>query len=340
MERVKWGILGAANIAVARTIPALNAAPSAMALAIASRDRARGTAAAASLGIARVYDSYEALLADPQIEVVYIPTANAEHFLWCQRAMQAGKHVLCEKPLVLASRDVERLIAVRDEAGVCIEEAFAYRNHPQWADIGSVIDSGDIGAPRAVHAVLAKQFHDPADIRNSPALGGGALYDLGSYAISAISQVFRRYPLRVSAAMHRAGSGVDSLTTAILDYGDAQATFTVSIHAGPNGWGTHQQFSVLGDDGWLSADFPFAHARPTACRLSIGDSQTVGQIASTVRSYEPVDQYRLQVERFSRAIRGEAAAAWPIEDALLTLRVIEAVLQAAGSSQAVAVRGG
>lgn len=336
MRQVNWGILGAADIAVSRTIPALWAAPSATPLALASRDRTRGEAAAARLGVPRFHDGYDALLADPEIEAVYLPAANAEHFEWSVRSLEAGKHVLCEKPLVLTSRDVMRLIAVRDRTGRQIEEAFSYRHHPQWADIGRIVDGGEIGAPRAVHAAMARQFLDPADIRNNPALGGGALYDLGSYAISAIGQIFRRAPLSVSAAIHRApDTGVDRLTTAMLDYGDAHATFSVGIRAGPAAWGTHQQFSVLGDSGWLSADFPFAHARPTPCRVHIGDDQTVGSLPSKTRTYPPVNQYEAQVERFSRAILDGAPVAWPIEDALLTLRIIEAVLAAAASGSKV-----
>jgi predicted dehydrogenase len=332
MKRVNWGILGAANIAVGRTIPAMLAAPSATPVALASRSRVRGEAAVSALGIARFYDRYDDLLADPDIDAVYVPAANADHFEWCVASLEAGKHVLCEKPLVLTSTDVMRLIAVRDRAGRHIEEAFSYRHHPQWADIARIIDDGEIGAPRAVHAAMAKQFRDPADIRNNPALGGGALYDLGSYAISAIGQVFRRAPLSVSATIHHApDTGVDRLTTAMLDYGDAHATFSVGIQSGPAAWGTHQQFSVLGDSGWLSADFPFAHARPTSCRLSVGDDQTVGTFPSTTLTYPPANQYELQVERFSRAVLSEAPVAWPIEDALLTLRIIEAVLAAARS---------
>jgi predicted dehydrogenase len=336
MTTVNWGVLGAANIAVNRAIPALRAAPSATPLALASRSRTRGEAAASALGIARVYDRYDDLLADPDIQAVYVPAANAEHFEWCVRGLEAGKHVLCEKPLVLTSRDVERLIAIRDRTGLHIEEAFSYRHHPQWADIARIVGDGGIGAPRAVHAAMAKQFLDPADIRNNPALGGGALYDLGSYAISAIGQVFGRAPLGVSATIREApDTGVDRLTTVMLDYGDAHATFSVGIRCGPAGWGSHQQFTVLGDNGWLAADFPFAHARPTECHLFVGDDRTVGCLPSKTLTYPPADQYELQVERFSRAVLGVAPPAWPIEDALLNLRIVEAVLAAARSGRRV-----
>jgi predicted dehydrogenase len=314
-----------------RTIPALKSASAwCEPVAIASRELATAEAAARAAGLPRAYGGYGALLAAPDIEAVYIPLPNQLHFEWCVRALEAGKHVLCEKPLTLSAAEVERLIAVRDATGGHIEEAFGYRNHPQWDEIARLIDAGEIGAPRAAHAVLAKQFLDPDDIRNNAALGGGALYDLGSYAVSAMTEIFRRPPERVSAAIDLDPLyGVDRLTTATLDYGEAQATFTVGIRAGSNAWGTHQSFSMLGSNGWLALDFPFAHARPTACRLTLGDVDSMGSIPSRTMTFEPTDQYARQVERFSRAVRGEAVRTWPIEDALLTLRIIEALFAAA-----------
>jgi predicted dehydrogenase len=314
-----------------RMIPALKSAAETCApIAIASRELATAKAAAAAAGLPRAYGGYGALLDDPDVEAVYIPLPNRLHFEWCVRALEAGKHVLCEKPLALTSDEVERLIAVRDATGGRIEEAFAYRNHPQWDEIARIVDTGEIGAPRAAHAVLAKQFLDPNDIRNSAELGGGALLDLGSYAISAMSEVFRRPPERVSAAIDLDPDyGVDRLTSATLDYGDAQASFTVGIRSGSNAWGTHQAFSVLGSNGWLALDFPFAHARPTACHLMLGDVGSVGSFPSRTASFEPTDQYARQADRFSRAIRGEPVRTWPIEDALSTLRIIEALFAAA-----------
>lgn len=337
VDPVRWGVLGAANIAVARTIPGMLKAVNAVPLALASTSRERGEAAVAELGVERLYGGYEALLADADIEAVYVPTANSRHFWWCARALEAGKAVLCEKPLVLTSAEAGKLIALRDRLGGRIEEAFGYRNHPQWADLAALLASGEIGAPRAVHAALAKPFLDCRDIRNDPALGGGALYDLGSYAINAIGQVMARAPSRVGGVMNIDDFGVDGLTSGFLDYGDAQATFSVSIRSGPAAWATHQQFTVIGDHGWASLDFPFAHARPTPCTLAVGDGTSVGARPTRVVEYAPVDQYQLQIERFSRLIRGEAAPVWPIEDAQLTLRIIEAVRVAAQDGRTVSL---
>ena len=200
---IRWGVLGTAAIAVQRTIPAMHAAQSATLLALASRDADRCRGIASALSIPRAYGSYEALLADPDIDAIYLPLPNQLHFEWSVRALEAGKHVLCEKPLCLRASDVAELCAVRDRTGRTIEEAFAFRNHPQWAKIAGLIAADGIGAVRSVHAMLAKQFLDPADIRNNPAAGGGALYDLGSYAISACNLVFGRMPQRVVAAIDR-----------------------------------------------------------------------------------------------------------------------------------------
>jgi predicted dehydrogenase len=181
-----------------------------------------------------------------------------------------------------------------------------------------------------VHATLAKQFLDPADVRNNPAGGGGALYDLGSYVISACNLVFGRAPSRVIAALDfDPAFGIDRLATALLDYSGSHAAFTVGSQSGPNGWGTHQHLLALGSRGWLRMDFPFAHARPTACSIELGDESSVGTFATARYDFEPANQYLAQVERFSRRVLGQDVPAWPIEDALVTLRVIEGLFASA-----------
>ncbi|SEB15613.1 Gfo/Idh/MocA family protein [Variovorax sp. YR216] len=335
---IRWGVLGAAAIAVGRTMPALKEAPSATLSALASRDLEKGRAAAQSLGIPKVYGSYDALLTDPEIDAVYVPLPNQLHFEWSMRAMQAGKHVLCEKPLAISSEQIRQLCAERDRSGRHIEEGFAFRNHPQWARLDEIIASGVIGDVRSVHVTLAKQFLDPADVRNDPAAGGGALYDLGSYAISACNLVFKRPPRRVVAALDRDPAfGIDRLTSGLLDYGDRHAMFTVGTQAGSDAWGTHQQFSVLGSQGWARMNFGFAHARPTACQLEVGDATSVGAFPTQTFAFEPVNHYLLQVERFSRLLLGQSVPSWPIEDALQTLRTVEALFASARTDAWVAV---
>jgi predicted dehydrogenase len=327
---VSWGVLGAAAIAVDRTMPAMLQAPSARLLAIASRDPAKGRSVARAIGIERVHANYEALLADPDIDAVYVPLPNQLHFEWSVRALEAGKHVLCEKPLCTSVADVEALCAVRDRTGRHIEEAFSFRNHPQWAKLAELLAADAIGDVRSVHATLAKQFLDPADTRNNLEAGGGALYDLGSYAISACNLIFKRSPQRVVAAIERDPAfRIDRLSSALLDYGDRHAVFTVATQAGSAAWGTNQQLFILGAHGWMRFDFPYAHARPTACSIELGDATSVGGFPTTRFAFEPVNQYVLQVERFSRLVLGERVPSWPIEDALGTLRTIESLFESA-----------
>jgi predicted dehydrogenase len=329
-EPVRWGVLGAAAIATSRFIPAMKEARGAKLVAIASRDAAKAKAVAQEFGVPRHFGSYDDLLQDGDIDVLYIPVPNDLHVYWSVRALDAAKHVLCEKPLCLASAEVAKIEAARDRSGCHIEEAFSYRNHPQWARIAELLDSGTIGAPRAVHCTLAKRFLDPNDIRNRPEQGGGALYDIGSYAISACTAIFRRAPGRVIAAIDRDPVfGIDRLSTALLDYGDGHASFTVGSQSGPSAWATHQQFSVLGSNGWLSCDFPFAHGRPTPCHVYVGDDTSHGAVATASYAFDAVNQYTLQIDRFSRYLRGEPVPSWPIDDAMLTLRVIEALFASA-----------
>lgn len=307
-------------------------------VALASRDLGRARGVAAELGIPRTYDGYDALLDDREVDAVYIPLPNQFHVEWSTRALRAGKAVLCEKPLCLSAADVRGLMEVRDQGGGLIEEALVFRNHPQWTLIADIIEGARIGRPLAVHGTIAKQFLDPADIRNQPGLGGGATYDLGTYVIAACYLVFGRAPLRVSAAMdYDPNFGVDRLVTALLDYGDAQASFVASSQGGTAAWGTHQTFSVLGSDGWLRSTFPYAQARPVACRVEVGDATSVGAVPVEIHEYPPVNQYALQVERFSKLVRGEDARQWPIEDSLMTLSIIEALFQSAKEARAVSI---
>lgn len=338
MEKVRWGVLGAASIARTRSLPAMKLAPSVELAALASRNLDKATALCAELGIQRAFGSYEALLADPNIDAVYLPLPNAMHTEWASKAMEAGKHVLCEKPLALTIEEISDLQEVRDRTGRHIEEAFVYRNHPQWATITDILagtsSEGGIGEARAAHITMAMQFHDPNDIRNNPELGGGALYDMGGYVISALKMIFGRDPVRVLATLERDPvMRIDRLTTAVLDYGDAQGVFTISTQAGPNGRGSHQLLSVLGSTGWLRADYPLAHAQPTQCHLYLGDEQSYGGFETSTITFAPVNQYTLQAERFSRHLLGDDVPTWPIEDARTTLGIINALFTAAGNNR-------
>ncbi len=328
---VNWGVLGAAAIAVERTMPGMQQAPSVNLLAIASRASAKAEAVAAQFGIPRAYGSYEDLLADPDIDAVYVPLPNQLHVPWATQAMEAGKHVLCEKPLSTTIDGVNELIAVRDRTGRHIEEALSYRNHPQWQTVADLLTAGTIGDIKSVHAVMAKRFPDPTDIRNNPDVGGGSLYDMGPYVISACNLFYQGPPIRVVGALETHPEfGVDGLSSALLDYGGRHACITVSIHNGPTGWGSHQQLTALGTNGWLRLTFPFAHGRPTPCRVEIGDTTSAGAYPTSTQEFPPLDQYQLQTERFSRFVLGHQVPSWPLEDARDIARTINALFASAG----------
>jgi predicted dehydrogenase len=330
---IKWGILGTANIALTRTIPSMAQVECAEAAAIASRNFAKARQAADRLNIPKAYGSYDELLDDAGIDAVYIPLPNNLHREWSIKAMEAGKHVLCEKPLSLLPEDVQAVIDVRDRTGRHIEEGFGYKNHPQWDRIDELLTENAIGKPLSTHGVLAMRFMSPDDIRNSPELGGGGTYDLGSYAISASTMIFKRPPQRVLGVMdYDPEFRVDRLSTAILDYGDAHSTFTVSTQGGASAWATHQLFSVLGSHGWLRCDFPYAQARPTACHLFVGNLESYGAFQTQQFDFPAVSQYGLEIERFSRHLLGEKVKTWELEDALLTLTVIRELFASARSN--------
>ena len=332
MDKVRWGVLGPAMIALKRVIPAMREADNAVMLGLASRDAARARAAAEQAGVERSYGSYEAMLADPEIEVVYVALPNHLHVDWCLKALEAGKHVLCEKPIAMNAREAELLIAARERAGRLIEEAFQIRNHPQWAALRALIDSGEIGRVRGVQALMCYNNRNSADIRNRPETGGGALYDIGSYAVTGCRMAFGAEPTRALALFERDPDfGTDRLVSAILQFPAGQATILISTQAGPATGGSHQYLGLIAEQGWVRMDFPFAHSQPSPCHLFIGDKGSIGSNPVRAIAFEPVDQYRLQAERFSRLVRGEDAPAFPIELAIANMRVLDALRRSAES---------
>jgi predicted dehydrogenase len=250
------------------------------------------------------------------------------HVPWALKALEAGKHVLCEKPIALSAAEAEQLVTAQARSGRFVEEAFPFPNHPQWDFIRQTAASGEIGRVRAVTAVSAYQNPNPADLRNQPAMGGGGLYDLGCYLINGCRIVFREEPARVVGLFDMDPLlGVDRLTSAILEFPSGHATITVSTQAGPTTGGTHQHLGVLGEHGWMRAEFPFSHSTPTACRVFLGDTHARGGIPTREVAFPVANQYALQAERFSRRVRGEAVEAWPIEHAVANMRVIDALFR-------------
>jgi predicted dehydrogenase len=326
-EPVAWGVLGVADIAVHKVIPAMLHSELSRVDAIASRSSERSHAAARRFGIPRSYASYEELLADPLIEAVYVPLPNHLHLEWTIAAARAGKHVLCEKPLALTSGDAERMIEACQDAGVKLMEAFMYRLHPLWRAAADAVASGQIGTLRAVQTTFSYHNIDPADIRNNAAAGGGALYDVGCYAVNLARLLFDAEPSSVHAAICRDDRfGTDVLTSGLLDFDGRHATFVCSTQLEPA-----QRVELLGSDGRIVIEIPFniPPDRPTRLDRIAGGDPPVAPHVEIV--HIPIaDPYAVQADAFSRAIRFDRDVPIPPADAVANLMVIERLFAAAG----------
>lgn len=321
MKPVAWGVLSTAKIALQHVIPAMQASALVELRALASRSLPAAAQAAGALGIAHAYGSYEELLADPAIEAIYNPLPNHLHVPLTLQAAAAGKHVLCEKPLALSAAEAELLRPA--SARVHIEEAFMVRHHPQWQRARDLVRAGRIGAVRAVQVFFSYSNADPANIRNQPGTGGGALYDIGCYAILAGRYLFGHAPLRGIALVDRDPAlGTDRLTSAMLDFGAGQqASFTVSTQSV-----RFQRVQVVGERGRIELFIPFNATRAVPMRLAVDDGGLPDGSSITVETVPACDQYQLQVEAFSRRVReGVPPTAQGLDDAVAQARVIDAL---------------
>jgi predicted dehydrogenase len=324
---VRWGVLGAGNFAQKVSLPGMKRGPLTEIVALASRDITKAQAAAEALGIPRAYGSYEELLADPDIEVVYNPLPNHMHVEWSARAARSGKHVLCEKPIALDAKDAATLIAVQRETGKLICEAFMIRYHPQWRQAKEWVQSGRIGELLSVQTAFSYFNRDAANIRNRKDVGGGALYDIGCYAVNTARYLFGREPLRAVALIERDPDfGTDRLTSGLVDFGGAHLTFTCSTQLVP-----FQRVNVLGTKGRIEIEIPFNAPADRPCRIFLDDGSVLGGGAAEVTTFPIVDQYNLQSEAFSRAVRTGSELENGSEVAAGNMRVIDALFRSAAS---------
>jgi predicted dehydrogenase len=326
MRKVQWGVLGVARIATTQVIPAMRRGEFSEVAGIASRDLAKAQKTARDLGIPKVYGSYEEMLADPEIEAVYNPLPNHLHVPWSIRAAQAGKHVLCEKPIGMSVAETRELIAARDRTGVTMGEAFMVRTHPQWLRIEELVRAGRLGQLRYALGSFAYSNLNPANIRNIREYGGGALMDIGCYPIKVSRFVFGEEPVRVAASIDRdpAFGGIDRLTSAILEYPSGPCIFTCTTQAIPN-----QSMRFFGTKASIEPEIPFNAPKDRPSHIRIDE----GAAGTTVEEFPPCDQYTIQGDLFSRAIREGGAPPVPLEDALKNMAVIEAVFRAGESGK-------
>jgi predicted dehydrogenase len=327
--RVKWGVLGTASIAVRKVIPGMQLGELSEIYGLASRDGFKARTAAQTLGIARAYGSYEELLADEHIEAVYIPLPNHLHVPWAIKACEAGKHVLCEKPIGLSTAEVKQLIAARDQAGVLVGEAFMVRTHPQWMRTRGLIRAGRIGDLKVIMGAFSYYNRDAANVRNVLEWGGGGVMDIGCYPIFTSRFIFDEEPRRVAAVVERDPEfRVDRLASAILDFPSGQSIFTCSTQTVP-----YQRMQFFGTQGRIEIEIPFNAPPDRETRILVDDGRDVFGGGLTADVFRLTDQYTVQGDAFSRAIREDAPVPVPLEDSLNNMAVIEAVLRAGESRQ-------
>lgn len=329
IQRLRWGVLGAAKIATQKVIPAIQDAPNCEVVAIASRDLAKATGAASALGIRRAYGSYQELLDDSEIDVVYVPLTNDLHVQWTTRAAESGKHVLCEKPVALTADEARTLLKVRDRSGVYIQEAFMVRTHPQWRHAKAMVDAGELGDVRAISGFFSYLNTDARNVRNVKELGGGGLLDIGSYLVNTARFIFGGEPIRVSGAVELDPTfGVDRLTSMILDFGGRHAIGTCSTQL--QAW---QRVQIVGTKGRIEIEVPFNSPRDRACRLLVDRTGDLFGEGVEVIEMPIVDQFRLQAEEFADAILTKRPQSAPLEDAVANMVCLDAVARSSRSGR-------
>ena len=328
-NKVRWGVLGVAGIAIRQVIPAMQQGVWSEISAIASRDIENARHAAQTLGIPKAYGSYEELLADDEIEAIYNPLPNHLHVPWTIKAAEAGKHVLCEKPIALNAREAQDLIAVRERARVKIQEAFMVRTHPQWLHVRELVTTGRIGEVRTLAGFFSYFNSDPQNIRNQPDLGGGALMDIGCYPITMSRFIFGAEPKRVLGLIERDPElGTDRLTSAMLDFANGQATFTCSTQMVP-----YQRVQLLGTRGRIVMEIPFNAPADRPVRIFIDNGADLFGSEVEVEQFPLCNQYTIQGDLFSQAIRENTQQPIPLEDAVSNMAVIDAVFRSTDSGR-------
>ena len=322
-QKVRWGVLGVANIATEKVIPAMQLGRFSEVVAIASRDGARARAAAGRLGLARAHKSYEDLIDDPAVDAIYNPLPNHLHVPWTIRALEAGKHVLCEKPIGLTVADALDIIAARDRTKRKVQEAFMVRTHPQWSRVQSLVADGRIGDLRSMMGYFSYFNRDASNIRNVPGFGGGALLDIGCYLIHTSRMIFGAEPRRVVSLVDRdPDMRVDRLASIILDFEEGQSIGTCSTQVV-----SYQRMHIVGTTGRIEVEIPFNAPPDRPCRIFVDDGRTLsGEDRETIE-IPTVDQYTIQGDLFSAAILEDGPVAYPMEDTVANMRVIDAVFR-------------
>lgn len=321
MHKVRWGVLSTAKIGMKKVLPAIMKSEICEVRAIASRSRESSARAAAELGIPVAHESYEALLIDPEIDAVYIPLPNHLHVEWAMKGIDAGKHVLCEKPVGLDSVQARRLLEhAAKHPELKVMEAFMYRFHPQWVEARRIANSGEIGEVRCIQSFFSYFNDDPDNIRNSVAAGGGGLMDIGCYCISLSRFIFDAEPDRVCGlADVDPKFGTDRMFTGMMDFDGRVSSFSCSTQLEP-----YQRVNILGTRGRVEILIPFNAPPDEACEIVVYADEKPRSIKTP-----PCDQYTLQADLFARAILDDTPVPTPLFDALDNMLAIETLMDSA-----------
>lgn len=328
-RKVRWGVLSTALIGVQKVIPAMQHCAHGEIVAIASRNPASAQQAASKLGIAKAYGSYEELLADREVDAIYNPTPNHLHMPLSIQALRAGKHVLCEKPIAMNAAEAQQLVqTAATHPQLKVMEAFMYRHHPQWQKARELAQGGQIGAVKAIHVLISFFNDDPANTRNQAGIGGGALLDIGCYAVSIPRFIFGMEPQRVCGHFEwDARFHTDSLISGILDFGACTSTFTCSTQLLRS-----QNVTILGTHGRLDVEVPLNPPFEQPARIIHHTDSGAHEITFPI-----CNQFTLQGDLFNRAILDNMPVPTPLEDALANMRVLDALEQSARQSTWIAL---
>ncbi|MEY4588239.1 MAG: hypothetical protein RL497_315 [Pseudomonadota bacterium] len=324
--KLRWGILSTAKIARTKVIPAIMNSATNEVIAIASRDAATAQAYAKELTIPAFYGTYQALLDDPNVDAIYNPLPNDMHVAWSIAALKAGKHVLCEKPLGLNTQDAQQLLnASLAHPNLCVMEAFMYRFHPQWRAVQEWITQGLIGQVRAVQTIFTYNNHEPTNIRNNPAAGGGALMDVGCYGISVARWILNAEPVRVVGQLDiHPVYQVDQLASLNMHFASGAVANVLCGTKMEAGQGVY----ISGTEGSITLERPF---------YCVGEEPNVVQLRRdgqvTHHEFPGMDQYQFMLEAFADSCFNGLAAPTPMNDALANMRVIDAVFSSARTGQ-------
>ena len=323
MNKVRWGVLSTSEMATYKVIPAMQQGTYCEVTAIASRTLEKAQAAANKLGIPKVYGSYEKLLGDPNIDAIYNPLPNHLHVPWSIKALQAGKHVLCEKPIALTSAKAQELVdAAKKYPHLKVMEAFMYRFHPQWQRARQLVIEGKIGKLRTIHSFFSYYLDDPNNIRNIADFGGGGMLDIGCYMISLARFIFGTEPKRVFGIVeYDPQFNTDRLASGILEFGHGTSTFTVGTQLS-----SYQRVHIFGIKGRVEIDIPFNAPSDQPCKIWYQHGTESEEILLDV-----CNQYEIQGDLFSQAVLNNTDVPTPIEDAVANLKVIEAIFRSAKS---------